>query len=288
MPVLSNPGWWPCRAVAFVFNGQDQLSALFNDMAQQLAQQRQEIERRQLELEDLSSRLQAINHNYMEMLGFVAHELKNPLTSAMMSLYTVKDGYLGEISPAQKKSLESVALSLDYFQDMIKNYLDLSRLEKGELEVSKHRVPVKEEVVVPVLDGLGRALEERQMVVENRVPDDLVLNADGNLLRIVYDNLLSNAIKYGEEGGAIVLDARRDDDRLTLSVRNDSETGIPADKLPLLFEKFRRLDSPEYAGKKGTGLGLYICKEIVEKQGGEIWADSEVGEWVEFSFVLPD
>ena len=257
-------------------------------MAGQLDRQRQEIERRQRELEDMSQRLQAINHNYMEMLGFVAHELKNPLTSAMMSLYTVKDGYLGEISPAQENSLESVALSLDYFHDMIKNYLDLSRLEKGELEVNKRRVAVNAQVVLPVLDGLGRALEERHLAVENRVPDDLILNADGDLLRIVFDNFLSNAVKYGEEGGAIVLDARRDDGRVTLSVRNDSEAGIPPDKLPLLFEKFRRLDSPEYAGKKGTGLGLYICKEIVEKQGGEIWADSEVGEWVEFSFALPD
>ena len=126
------------------------------------------------------------------------------------------------------------------------------------------------------------------MVVEDHISEELVLNVDGNLLRIVYDNLLSNAIKYGREGGAIVLDARADDGHVTLSVLNESDAGIPKDKLPLLFEKFRRLDSPEYAGKKGTGLGLYICKEIVEKQGGEIWAESEEGEWVRFSFTLPD
>ena len=263
------------------------LSASFNVMAEQLGRQREEIERRQCELEDLSSRLQVINHNYMEMLGFVAHELKNPLTSAMMSLYTVKDGYLGQVSPAQKKSLESVALSLDYFQDMIKNYLDLSRLEKGELEVDKSQIPLNTYVIAPVLEGLERALQDRHIVVENHVPQDLVLSADGNLLRIVYDNLLSNAIKYGREGGTIVLGAHEGNDQVTLTVLNESEAGIPKEKLPLLFEKFRRLDGPEYAGKKGTGLGLYICKEIVEKQGGEIWADSRVGEWVKFSFTLP-
>ena len=101
-----------------------------------------------------------------------------------------------------------------------------------------------------------------------------------------YDNLLSNAVKYGREGGAIVLDAQENEDKVTLSVRNDSE-GIPPEKMAVLFKKFSRLDSPEYAGKRGTGLGLYICKEIVEKQGGEIWADSQVGEWVKFSFTLP-
>jgi len=256
------------------------LSASFNGMAEQLEGQRQK-------LEELNSEVRSTNQNYMEMLGFVAHELKNPLASAIMSLYTVKDGYLGEISPAQRKSLESVAQSLDYFQDMIKNYLDLSRLEKGELEVHKSQVSLYTDVVAPVIEGLERALQERRMVLENHISEDMVLNADGSLLRIVYDNLLSNAIKYGREGGAIELDARESDSQVTLSVRNDGE-GIPPEKMSLLFRKFSRLDSPEYAKKKGTGLGLYICKEVVEKQGGKIRADSKVGEWAKFSFTLPN
>jgi two-component system NtrC family sensor kinase len=273
-----------------VVEGKDEVSDLsvsFNRMAEQLAKQRQEIERNQRDLENLNSELRAINRSYMEMLGFVSHELKNPLTSAMMSLYTVKDGYLGEVTPTQKRSLESVAQSLDYFQDMVKNYLDLSRLEKGELEVRKTQVSLNSQVIVPVLEGLERGFQERQMAVENRISEDMLLNADGNLLRIVYDNLLSNAIKYGQEGGTVVLDAQKGDGQVTLSVRNDSE-GIPPEKMSLLFKKFSRLDTPEYASKKGTGLGLYICREIIEKQGGEIWADSKMGEWVRFSFTLPN
>ena len=263
------------------------LSASFNDMAEQLERQRQEIERRQQELESLSSELRIVNQNYMEMLGFVTHELKNPLASATMSLHTVKDGYLGAISAAQKKSLESVARSLDYFHDMIKNYLDLSRLEKGELEVNKGQVSLCTYIVAPVLEGLERELQQKQMVVENHIPENMTLNVDGNLLRIVYDNLLSNAIKYGREGGAVVFDAQASSDQVTLSVCNDSE-GIPPEKMSLLFKKFSRLSNPEFAGKKGTGLGLYICKEIVEKHGGEIWVDSKMGEWVKFSFTLPN
>jgi signal transduction histidine kinase len=125
------------------------------------------------------------------------------------------------------------------------------------------------------------------MAVENHIPASCTLNIDGNLLKIVYDNLLSNAIKYGREGGSVVLDMRDGDDGyVTLSVLNAS-AGIPLEKIPLLFKKFSRLDDPEYAGKKGTGLGLFICKEIVEKHGGKIWADSKMGEWVKFSFTLP-
>jgi two-component system NtrC family sensor kinase len=262
------------------------LSAAFNDMAEQLEQQRQEIERNQQELEALNTELRAINRNYMEMLGFVSHELKNPLGSAMMGLYTVKDGYLGEITPAQKQSLEAVAQSMDYFQDMIRNYLDLSRLEKGELQVSPSQFSLRSRIVQPVLEGLAREMQARHMSVDDRIPEGLVVRADANLLRIVFDNLLSNAVKYGRERGTIVLEAQEGAERLTLGVRNDSE-GIPPEKIKLLFRKFSRLDTPEYDGKRGTGLGLYICKEIIEKHGGEIWADSRSGEWVKFSFTLP-
>jgi two-component system NtrC family sensor kinase len=262
------------------------LAVAFNNMAEQLAMQRQELETRQQKQESLSNELRATNHNYMEMLGFVTHELKNPLSSAMMSLYTVKDGYLGELNGAQTKSLESVGKSLDYFHDMIKNYLDLSRLEKGELNVEPSPTALVSEIITPVLQALDRELHEQQMAVENNVPQSLRVNVDPNLIKIVYDNLLSNAIKYGRDGGRILLDSQDGTGRLTLSVLNESE-GISAEKMAMLFGKFSRLDTPGYAGKRGSGLGLYICKEIIEKHGGEIWADSKEGEWVKFSFTLP-
>jgi len=82
------------------------------------------------------------------------------------------------------------------------------------------------------------------------------------------------------------LDGRRDGDNVTLSVFNEGK-GIPPEKMPKLFQKFSRLDSPEHAKKKGTGLGLYICREIVQEHGGKIWADSKAEEWVRFSFTLP-
>jgi len=264
-----------------------ELASSFNKMAERLGEQRREIEQNQRRLKELNDELRTTNRNYMEMLGFVSHELKNPLSSAMMSLHTVKDGYLGEVTDAQEKSLDSVARSLDYFQEMIKNYLDLSRLEKGELEAHRQSVHLRSQVVEPVLEGLSKSLEERNMEVVDNLPDDLEVYADSDLLRVVYDNLLSNAIKYGDEGGIVELDGHLEDDRVTLSVYNEGQ-GIPPEQMPRLFKKFSRLDSPEHAKEKGTGLGLFICREIIEEHGGRIWADSEEGEWVRFSFTLPD
>jgi len=263
------------------------LGSCFNRMAGRLEEQRQELEKHQLELETLSQQLQATNRNYIEMLGFVTHELKNPLTSAIMGLHTVKDGYLGALNPAQQRSLETVAKSLDYFQDMVRNYLDLSRLEQGQLHVAKSQLALDTAIVQPSIEALDRQAHERRMTIETHIPEQLVVNADPTLLRIVYDDLLSNAIKYGREGGAILLAAEESDDKVTLSVRNDGE-GIPPEKKDQLFKRFSRLDIPSATGKKGTGLGLFICKEIIEKHGGTIWVDSKMGEWVKFSFSLPN
>jgi two-component system NtrC family sensor kinase len=275
-----------CRVPVETKDEIGQLSESFNQMAEQLQRQRQEIEEEHQKLEELNQELQATNRNYMEMLGFVTHELKNPLASATMSLYTVKDGYLGGLNPGQHRALESVASSLHYFEEMIRNYLDLSRLEKGELQINRVRVEVDSEVVGPILEGLQRSLEDRSMVVESRIPAGLEIDADRDLLRIVYDNLLANAVKYGRDGGRIALDARNGAGSYRLSVWNEGP-GIPPEKLPMLFAKFGRLDTPEYAGKKGTGLGLFICKEIVEKHGGRIWAESEPGQWTRFTFTIP-
>lgn len=264
-----------------------QLAISFDEMAAQLQKQRDEIAQDHRTLEKLNQDLQTTNRNYMEMLGFVAHELKNPLSSAILNVGTVKDGMVGAVNETQKEALESVARSLQYFREMIANYLDLSRLEKGELVVNSARIDLHPDVVKPALDSFARAIDEKKMVLDNRVPEAMTLNADRNLLRIVYDNLLSNAIKYGREGGKIVLDAQpTGDGQIVLSVCNEGN-GIPPDKLPQLFKKFSRLTGPEYARKKGTGLGLYICKEIVEKHGGKIWAESQVGAWTKFVFSLP-
>ncbi|MBN1361542.1 MAG: cache domain-containing protein [Sedimentisphaerales bacterium] len=263
------------------------LAVSFNAMADQLEMQRHQIEEDQRRLEDLNSELRTTNRNYMEMLGFVSHELKNPLSSAILSLYTVKDGYLGKITDVQERSLASVARSLEYFQDMVKNYLDLSRLEKGELKARKHDIDLRAQVIEPVLDGLRKGLEDKGMSVVNNVVEGLRITADGTLIRIVYDNLLSNAIKYGKEGGRVELDTRRDEGAITLRVYNEGP-GIPASEIPKLFEKFSRLEHPEYIREKGTGLGLFICREIVEEHGGKIWVDSEEGQWVRFSFTLPN
>jgi two-component system, NtrC family, sensor kinase len=263
-----------------------ELSTSFNRMGDQLERQRNEIQDKQQALETTNEELRTTNRNYMDMLGFVSHELRNPLSSSIMRLSTLTDGYLGALNERQVEVVEAVDRNLHYFLDMIKNYLDLSRLEKGELELKEGTVHLFSDVIVPILDGLEGERHEREMKVENGVPEDIEISADRDLLRIVYDNLLANALKYGRRGGRIVLDARQNEAETRMSVSNEGE-GVPQEKMGLLFQKFSRIPHPAHQGKKGTGLGLYICKEIVEKHGGNISAESEEGEWIKFIFTFP-
>jgi len=269
-----------------------ELSESFNHMAQQLLEDQQEIQQSHGQLEKRNEELRITNRNYMEMLGFVSHELKSPLGSAVLGVYSIKDGYLGPVSDTQQRILTSVAQSLDYLDEMVKHYLDLSRLEKGELKVNRRMIKLNQEIVVPSLQGLMPSLEDKQMRIENRVPDDVLLCCDPHLMRIVFENLLSNAIKYGRNEGTIRIEsgngksAGTDTGQTVLSVMNEGD-GIPPDKLNLLFQKFSRIDHPKHAGKKGTGLGLFICREIIEQHGGRISGESEEGKWTRFTLSLP-
>jgi two-component system, NtrC family, sensor kinase len=269
---------------------QDEIGELadsFNQMAEQLLQDQQEIQKSQGDLKKSNRDQKIINRNYMEMLGFVSHELKTPLGSAILGLYSVKDGYLGKLNETQQRVLGSVADSLEFFSEMIKHYLDLSRVEKGELKVNKRQVNLLNDVVRPVMEGMQSALKNKGMTIHNCLTSRMEVDGDRDLLRIVYDNLLSNAIKYGRDSGVIRLEAQPSNGDMVLGVYNEGE-GVPQSRMSMLFRKFSRIDNPKHAGMKGTGLGLYICKEIIERHGGKIWAESRAGEWIKFSFTLPN
>lgn len=261
------------------------LTRSFNNMADDIESHTMEIEKKQRELSVLNNELELTNKSYIDMLGFVSHELKNPLASAVMSLHTVKDGYLGELNEKQLKALSSVAESLDYFKELIKNYLDLSKLEKGEYIVNRKNILLKSAIIDPSLKQFAQEIKTRHISIDLGVHDETKIDADPDLLRIVYDNLISNAIKYGKDGGVIRLREKVVDGRFVFSVYNEG-VGIPKDDMTLLFKKFSRIYRAEHAGKRGTGLGLYSCREIIKKHGGKIWAESEPGKWVEFSFEI--
>ncbi|MFA5088254.1 MAG: cache domain-containing protein [Candidatus Omnitrophota bacterium] len=247
----------------------------FNEMAQKLVA-------RERSLAVTNEKLSSLNKSYLDMIGFVSHELKGVLGSIVMNIFSVKEGYLGELNEKQARAIDAAAKSLSHFENMVRNYLDLSRIEKGELQVAKTEVNLDEEILKPAIEHFEKERLGKGMTIENNVSPEIKISADRNLLTIVCNNLLGNAIKYGSRGGRIVVSSQVSDDFVLMRFYNDGHP-IPEDQKGNLFKRFSRLPSRERV--KGTGLGLFIVKEIIEKHGGKIWLEvKEKGN--EFVFQL--
>jgi len=141
-------------------------------------------------------------------------------------------------------------------------------------------------VIVPVIRDLSPALSEKAMVMEQQLAGPINVVGDADLLRIVVSNLLGNAIRYGRKGGKIRVRAEQSDDILEIEVWNEGE-GLSPEKLEKAFEKFVRFHDEKSSERRGTGLGLFISREIVRGHGGEIVAKSESGKWISFTVKLP-
>jgi two-component system NtrC family sensor kinase len=256
----------------------ENLVHIFNEMALKLAE-------REDKLKETNESLKATNRNYMETLGFVSHELKNPISTMMNYVYLLKGSLIGPVNEKQQKAVTVLEANLKRLVEMVRHYLNLSRIENGELQPMPAKVALQEDVLQPLLLALEPDAEARHMQLQNLLPP-VAIHGDASMLREVFENLVSNAIKYGREGGIITLGAKRFDRFMEFAVRNTGE-GIPADRLDKVFQKFSRLTTGAQSRQKGTGLGLFITKAIVEAHGGRIEVENHPGEWIEFRFTLP-
>ncbi len=227
-------------------------------------------------------------HTYDEILTLVTHELRSPAAAIIMTAETLADGYLGRLTPDQLAATRRIITTGRYLADLIGEYLDLVRLDAGDLVAAPVAVDdFFRSVVAPAVEATAQAVEESQMrFIQHIAPDMGPIHCDPDLIRIVLVNLLSNAAKYGRDDGAIRLAVGRNGGDLEIAVRNDGP-GFAACEHPRLFQKFSRLQAPELRARKGVGVGLYTCRRIVDLHDGRITAASEHGAWAEFTVSIP-
>jgi two-component system NtrC family sensor kinase len=243
----------------------DVLVSSFNEMSSQLRD-------RESRLKITNEKLAELNRTYLDLVGFVSHELKGVLGTAIMNAASVRDGFFGEVNLQQKDALTSATRSLKYLVETVKKFLDLSRIEKGELQLNRTELCVREDVFDNCVEAFQAEAAEKNMHIDNHIEPDIKVNCDLDLLRIVANNLVGNAIKYGLDGGKVSLQSGDLGDKVQIEVYNDSRP-IKAEEKERLFKKFSRLDIPEKKKVKGTGLGLFITREIVVQHGGDIWVE---------------
>jgi signal transduction histidine kinase len=232
--------------------------------------------------------LSTANTAYMEVLSFVAHEFKEPLASMLTSAQVMEQGFCGPLTPRQADRLASIRRRGNYLIGLVHEYLDLARLEGGELKLKVAAdVDLAGDVIDPAVEYTEPARQDAGISLERVLPDPVPrVRADAALLRIVVANLLSNATKYGRRGGRVRLSVQREGQALHVSVWNEGQGFKPADR-DHLFRKFTRLDDPAFKGVRGTGVGLYTAWRIVRMHGGRLEAESDYGHWAAFSFSLP-
>jgi hypothetical protein len=230
--------------------------------------------------------LEQSRRDYLTLLGFVSHEMKSPL-SAMMSVgSTYLKGYQGPVDPLADTIVKKMMRISGYMVNMVNNYLDLSRLESGEMRFNPvPGIKFKEDVLIFALDTVTPRAEERGSHILIEGPEILV-TGDLDLLRIVAVNLLDNAVKYGDENIEVNVKLMAENENLVFSVRNKG-VGFDKEQARKLFHRFSRLKQKGTEDRRGTGLGLYLTWWIIQKHGGRIEAYSEPGQWAEFRVYLP-
>jgi two-component system, NtrC family, sensor kinase len=265
-----------------------ELAQSFNAMADSLERHEQKLNDAAAQLEHAYKEAEVKNHAYLEMLGFVTHELKSPLASIVFALGSLRDRILGPLSPEQEATLKACSSSADYLNATIGNFLNLSRIEEGEIRLKLRTVRIRPEVVDHVTELLREMSADNGMQIRCTIPPELSLVCDPDLMTSVFQNLVSNAIKYGKPGAEVFISVKTDQDLgiHTFAVYNEGE-GFDVDERSRLFTKFSRFTAENYSTKSGTGLGLFVTKSIVERHGGTICADSMPGWWARFTFTLP-
>ncbi len=241
------------------------LIAAVNEMSLTLA-------RREESLDISNKKLEILNRSYLDLVGFVSHELKGILSSIILNTYLIKKRILGDINEKQEKTLNSIARNLDYLAVTVKNFLNLSRIEKKELEINKSELLIKEHIFDVAIEAFEQPLKDKGLTLINELPANLSVKADSSLLQIVANNLLSNAIKYGKPDGEVKISAHEDNDIIEVEVYNDGEPICEVD-IDKLFKKFSRIIYRGMESIKGSGIGLYITKEIIKLHGGTIKAE---------------
>ena len=229
--------------------------------------------------------LKELDRMKSEFLSTVSHELRAPLHSIGGFMQLLLDDKV-EDRATQREALETVARQTERLTRLINNLLDVSRMESGWLKLEKGPVQIRD-VVREVVAEVRPMAEGRQIaLVDDTAPELPIVFADHERLAQVIRNLMHNAIKFTPSGGRIVISAAESEGNLVISVEDDG-AGISGEAMPHLFERFYQADSSDTRRAGGTGLGLYICRQIVIAHGGSIWAESEVGKGSTFHLGVP-
>ncbi len=272
---------------AFLDNEIELLSDLAEDLAYGISYIRLEESEREAArvLKENEAKLKDLVATKDKFFNIVAHDLKNPFTSLLGSSELLYEN----IDTLSKESIRKLTLILNESAksgySILQNLHDWSRSQTGALLINPERLNLKN-IIDKNIQNLQLSAANKDIKIYSKVEEDIYLVADINMTNTVLRNLLSNAVKFTHKGGKVEVSVTSEPAKTIISVK-DSGTGVPKDRIDKLFSIETRNSTPGTENEQGTGLGLKLCKEFVEKQGGKIWVKSEKGNGSEFLFTIP-
>jgi signal transduction histidine kinase len=232
--------------------------------------------------------LEAKTQDYMKIVEFVAHELRTPLTSVKGRIDLALNDVYGPLSEKLNEALQKAVRGCDQINQMIAAYLNLARIERGELMVKKTRIDMFTDIFTPLSDELKGHFESQSMTLQfedlgNQKP---LVWGDSQWLKVAFRNLLVNAVRYGYHDTAVKVTLKNEGWNWIFEIYNEG-CGIPADYLERIFMKFQKAPREDKMAELGTGLGLYIVREIIHQHQGKIWCESKINHWTKMTVLLP-
>lgn len=217
-----------------------------------------------------------------EFIAQLGHDLKSPLTPLVGLLPIVKEQVK---DPKLKRLLEVSIRNVKYMRDLVVKTLELERLNSSKTVFNNSDINLLE-TVNSIIENKQLIFRERKINIENNINKKIMVRANNVQLGELFDNLITNAVKFTPQDGTITIDAKKVKDFVTVSI-DDTGIGMTKEQINRIFAEFCKVD-PARHDLDSSGLGLSICKRIVEKHGGRIWAESPgLGKGTTFYFTIP-
>ncbi len=235
---------------------------------------------------DSEEKLKRMNDEKDKFISIISHDIRSPFSGIL----GIVDGIVAYYDRYGKKELKSAIEMLSktshYLFDMLENLLVWARASRGRMDINKENIPLFTIVKANVELLINNAILKR-ISIKNNTNKNLFVVADENMLSTVLRNLISNAIKFTNVGGEIIISAHKSEqnDQLEIWV-SDNGVGMPPKVVNSIFQLNRQFTSSGTNNEKGTGLGLFICKEMIQLNGGKIWVESTPSEGTCFKFTL--
>ncbi|OGR82892.1 MAG: hypothetical protein A2901_08770 [Elusimicrobia bacterium RIFCSPLOWO2_01_FULL_54_10] len=271
-------------------NKEDLNADVLNRMIRYALERHRERKESEEKLVRINEELKRVDALKTTFITNVSHELRTPLTVITSAVCNLLEHAFGPLNEMQEKWINKIGIHSHRLNDLISDILDLSKLEAGKVELKREPVDFQE-MVESLISHMQILTQPKQIrltaVCSESLSQAKILIHRGRIEQVL-TNLIANSIKFTPQGGTIHVSASKEHQFVEASVR-DSGPGIPPEYLQQIFDRFKQVPGHEEGGKtkKGVGLGLAICKEIVAQHSGRIWAESQWGSGSSFIFRLP-